>query len=68
MISTVKIAWQSELSYKTGVFSLVSNDLRPFTNSRHLIFNINSVDNLLRFMKMVKRLPEFEHFYCILEK
>ena len=24
--------------------------------------------NLLKFMKMVKCLPEFEYFYCILEK
>ena len=24
-------------------------------------------DNLLRFTKMVKCLPEFEYFYCILE-
>ena len=53
---------------KTGDFSLVSNYLRPSNNSRHSIFNINAVDNLLRFMKMVRCLPEFEHFYCILEK
>ena len=32
---------------KTGDFSLVSNYLRPSNNSRHLIFNINAVDNLL---------------------
>ena len=25
-------------------------------------------DNLLRFTKMVKCLPEFEYFYCVLEK
>ena len=53
---------------KTGDFSLVSNYLRLSNNARHLIFNINAVDNLLRFMKMVKCLPGFEHFYCILEK
>ena len=53
---------------KTGDFSLVSNYLRPSNNSRHLIFNINAVDNLLRYMKMVKCLPELELFYCILEK
>ena len=53
---------------KTGDFSLVSNYLCPSNNSRHLIFNINAVHNLLRFMKMVKCLPEFELFYCILEK
>ena len=52
---------------KTGDFSLVSNYLRPSNNSRHLIFKTNAVDNLLRFMKMVKCLPEFENFYCILE-
>ena len=28
---------------KTGVFSLASNYLRPFNNSRQLIFNINAV-------------------------
>ena len=54
---------------KSGDFSLVSNYLRPSNNSRHLIFNINyAVDNLLSFMKTVKYLSEFEHFYCILEK
>ena len=53
---------------ETGDFSRVKNHLRPSNNSRHLIFKINSVDNLLKFMKMVKCLPEFEHFYCILEK
>ena len=52
---------------KTGDFSLVSNYLRPSNNSRHLIFSINAVDNLLRFMKMVKGLPEFEHFTVFLK-
>ena len=55
---------------KIGDFSLVRNYLRPSNNSRQLIFNINAavlIDNLLKFMKMVKRLPEFEYFYCILE-
>ena len=28
---------------KTGVFSLISNYLRPSDNSRQLIFNINAV-------------------------
>ena len=28
---------------KTGVFSLVCNYLRPFNNSRQVIFNINAV-------------------------
>ena len=51
---------------KTGDFPLVGNYLRPSNNSRQLIFNINA-DNLLRFMKVVKTLPEFEYFYCILE-
>ena len=64
----LKIAWKSELSYKKKHdFSPVSNYLRPSNSSRHLIFNINAVDNLLRFMKIVKYLPEFEHFHCILE-
>ena len=52
---------------KTGDFSLVSNYLRPSNNSRHLIFNINAVDHLLRFMKMIKCLPEFEHFTVFLK-
>ena len=56
---------------KTGNFSFVGNYLRPINNSRQLIFNINAVVLivivLLRFMKMVKTLPEFEYFYCILE-
>ena len=52
-------------------FSLFGNYLRPSNNSRQLIFNINAYldsDNLLRCMKMVKCLPEFEYFYCVLEK
>ena len=57
---------------KTDDFSLVRNYLRPSNNSRRLIFNINAVVliryNLLKFMKIVKCLPEFEYFYCILEK
>ena len=52
--------------------SLVGNYLRPSNNSRPLNFNINAVvfdsNNLLRFTKIVKRLPEFEYFYCVLEK
>ena len=69
----LKTAWKSELSYKTGDFFLViRNYLRPSNNSRQLVFKINCCcfdsDNLLRFMKMVKCLPEFEYFYCILEK
>ena len=39
----LKTARNSELSYKTGVFSLVSNYLRPSNNSRLLIFNINAL-------------------------
>ena len=56
---------------KTGALSLVGNYLRPSNNSRRLIFNICCCfdsDNLLRFTKMVKCLPEFEYFYCVLEK
>ena len=52
-------------------FSLVGNYLRPSNNSRPLKFNINAVfysDNMLRFTKMVKCLPEFEYFSCVLEK
>ena len=29
--------------------------------------NLFDSDNLLRFTKMVKCLPEFEYFYCVLE-
>ena len=57
---------------KKGDLSLVRNYLRPSNNSRQLIFNINCCCfdryNLLNSMKMVKYLPEFEYFYCILEK
>ena len=52
---------------KTDDFSPVSNYLRPSNNSRHLIFNMNAVDNLLRFMKMEKCLPEFEDFTVFLK-
>ena len=57
---------------KTGDFSLVRNYIRPSNNSRQLVFNINAVVLIniikLKFMKMVKCLPECEYFYCILEK
>ena len=45
LICTVqlKAAWNSELSNKTGDFSLVRNYLRPSNNSRQLIFNLNAV-------------------------
>ena len=55
-------------------YSLVGNYLRPSNNSRPLNFNIKvkfscfDSDTLLRFAKMVKCLPEFEYFYCVLEK
>ena len=68
----LKTAWKSEISHKTGDFSLVQNYLHPSNNSRQLILLIKCCcfdsDNLLKFMKMVKCLPEFEYFYCILEK
>ena len=47
-----------KLSYKNRFFSLVGNYLHSSNNSRQLIFNIDS-DNLLRFTKRVKCLPEF---------
>ena len=53
---------------KTGVLSLVGNYLRPSNNSRQLVIDINAVVLMLRFTKMVKCLPEFEYFYCVLEK
>ena len=57
---------------KIVVFSLVCNYLRPSNNSEQLIFLHKCCcfdnDNLLRFTKMVKCLPEFEYFYCVLEK
>ena len=43
MFSTAEAAWNSELSNKTGDFSLVRNYLRHSNNSRQLIFNINDV-------------------------
>ena len=50
-------------------FSLVGNYLHPSNNYRPLNFNINAVDsdNLLRFTKMVKCLPEFEYFTAFLK-
>ena len=57
---------------KTGGISLIRNYLPPSNISRQSICNINAVvfdsDNVLIFMKMVKCLPEFEYFCCILEK
>ena len=49
---------------KTSVFSLIGNYLRTSNNYRQLILNINAVvlidtDNLLRFTKLVKCIPEF---------
>ena len=49
---------------KTSVFSLIGNYLCTSNNYRQLIFNINAVvlidtDNLLRFTKLVKCIPEF---------
>ena len=68
----LKAVWNSVLSNKTGNFSIVRKYLRPSNNSRQLIFNINAVVLIdiifLKFMKMVKCLPEFEYFYYILEK
>ena len=56
---------------KTGDFSLVRNYLRPSNNSRQLIFNKKCCcfdkDNLLKFMKMVKCILEFEYFYLVLK-
>ena len=43
MFSTAENCMESELSYQTGVFSLVDNYLRPSNNSRPLNFNINAV-------------------------
>ena len=57
---------------KTGVFSLVINYLRPSNSSRQSIFNINAfvlIDiMLIKLMKMVQCLPEFEYFYSIREE
>ena len=39
----LKTAWEVNYYIKTGVFSLVCNYLRPFNNSRQLIFNMNAV-------------------------
>ena len=67
----LKTVWKSELPYQIGVFFSFGNYLRPSNNYRPLNFNKCSCfdsDNLLRFTKMVKCLPEFEYFYCVLEK
>ena len=50
------------------MFSLDGNYLRPFNNSRQLIFNINSVVLIVIMVNMIKCLPEFEHFNSVLEK
>ena len=54
----MKAAWNSDLSNKTGDFSLVMNYLRPSNNSSQLILNTKCCCfdryNLLKFMKMVK--------------
>ena len=71
ILSIAETVWKSEVFYKNSCFPLVGYCLRPSNNSRPLIFNINAgLDsvNLLRFTKMVNCLPEFEYFYCILEK
>ena len=45
MFSSVQLKMHRKLNYliKTGVFSPVSNYLRPSNNSRQWIFNINAV-------------------------
>ena len=43
MFAIADTAWKSESSYKTGVFSLVGNYLRPSNNYRQSSFNINAV-------------------------
>ena len=43
MFVTAEKCMESELSYKTDVFSLLGNYLRPPKNSRPLIFNLNAV-------------------------
>ena len=51
--------------------SLVGNYLRPSNNSRPLNFNINAVVLIVitcqDLRKMVKCLPKFEYFYCVLK-
>ena len=39
---------------KRGVFSLIGNYLRPFNNSRQLIFNTNAVDLIVLFFKILE--------------
>ena len=43
MFNTAENCMESELSYKTGDFSLVRNYFHPSNSSRQLIFNINAV-------------------------
>ena len=55
----LKTAWKSELSYKNRC---VGNYLRPSNNYKQVIFNKSccfDTDNLLRFTKLVKCIPEF---------
>ena len=54
---------------KTGVLFLVGNYFRPSNNSSPLIFNINAVVLIVIICyDLLKCLPEFEYFYCVLEK
>ena len=56
---------------KQVCFSLFGNYLRPSNNYRQVILTkmlFFDTDNLLRFTKLVKCIPEFQFFYCVLEK
>ena len=73
MVSTAeKCKEKTIILLKEMFFSLIGNYLRPSNNYRQLIFwhKCCCFDSVivLKFTKMVKCLPEFEYFYCILEK
>ena len=65
----LKSTWKSELSYKDTrvLFSLDGNYLRHSNTSRHKCCCFDS-DNLLRFTRMVKCIPECWYFYFVLNK
>ena len=57
---TIAENWMEKwiILWKQVFFSIVGNYLRPSNNYTRLIFNFDT-DNLLRFTKLVKCMPEF---------
>ena len=64
----LKTAWKSELSTKNRRVFSCWYYLRLSKNTIQLICWCNDGDNLFRFTKLVNRIPEFQLYYCVLEK